>query len=67
MPKLGNVEYLADATGVATHVRCPLVNEWIEDVECMENQGLASAFIPARFKLREDWLDICRSCPFRNY
>ena len=35
MAFLGNVEYKPDSNGVAEYVKCPLVDDWIEPVDCM--------------------------------
>ena len=67
MPMLGNVEYIADERGTAEKVKCPLVDDWIQDIDCMENQGIASPYIPERFKQKENWKAICEACPFRDY
>lgn len=67
MPKYGNVEYIADESGIAERVKCPLVDDWIEDIDCMENQGIAESYIPERFKRKKNWKEICKKCPFRDY
>lgn len=67
MPRLGTVEYLVNERGVATRIKCPLVDDWIEDVDCMENQCLPPEFIPERFKALENWKEVCDRCPFRDY
>jgi hypothetical protein len=38
---LKNVEYRPDETGTAAEVKCPLVDNWITPVDCMENQEIA--------------------------
>ena len=50
MAYLGNIEYEPDEFGVAVRVKCPLVDTWIDPVDCMENQGNNEAAIPERFK-----------------
>lgn len=67
MAFLGNVEYKPDLDGVAESVKCPLVDDWIDPIDCMENQDIKAEHIPARFKGKPDWKDICNACPFRNY
>ena len=67
MPRHGKVEYIADESGTAVRVKCPLVDDWIGDIDCMENQGIADAAIPERFKKKPNWKDICEQCPFRDY
>ena len=67
MAFLGNVEYRPDENGVASSVKCPLEDSWIDPVDCMENQEVIESSIPARFKVKPDWEKICESCPFRDY
>ena len=67
MAFLGNVEYRPDENGIAASVKCPLVDSWIDPVDCMENQEVIESNIPARFKVKPDWRKICESCPFRDY
>ena len=44
MAFLGNVEYRPDETGTAASVKCPLVDDWTDPIDCMENQaGSASS------------------------
>lgn len=67
MAYLGNIEYEPDEFGVAVRVKCPLVDTWIDPVDCMENQGNNEAAIPERFKHKQGWWEICKQCPFRDY
>lgn len=62
-----NIEYIPDEHGTATKVKCPLVDDFIEDVDCMENQEVSEKFIPEKFKKKGDWQNICMQCPFRDY
>ncbi len=61
------IEYIPDQNGVAEKVKCPLVDNWVSDIDCLENQSVAESCIPARFKEKKDWQSICRQCPFRDY
>lgn len=61
------IEYIPDENGVAAKVKCPLVDSFIEDIDCLENQDISQNSIPGRFKVKPDWKEICESCPFRNY
>lgn len=61
------VEYIPNKNGIAEQVKCPMVNDWISDADCLDNQSVAEQFIPARFKEKADWKSICRQCPFRDY
>ena len=67
MMKYGNVEYIPDENGTAELVKCPLVDDWVSSIDCMENQGVIESAIPARFKQKPDWREICERCPFRDY
>lgn len=67
MPKLNDVEYIADENGIAEKVKCPLVDDWIKDIDCMENQSVIDSAIPERFKKKKNWQEICQKCPFRDY
>ena len=44
--KYHGVEYIPDETGTADSVKCPLVDNWITPIGCMENQDIAEPFIP---------------------
>ncbi len=61
------VEYRPDESGTAEQVKCPLVDDWIEPIDCMENQGVIESAIPKRFKQKSNWAEICEKCPFRDY
>lgn len=63
----GNVEYIPDETGTAEKVKCPLIDDWISPDDCMENQEVIDSAIPAIYKQKPNWKEICKKCPFRNY
>lgn len=67
MAFLSNVEYKPNENGIAASVRCPPVDEWTDPVDCMENQKVIESSIPARFKVKPNWKEICEACPFRDY
>ncbi len=53
-------------------VLCPLVDRDINDYECIENRDCVDGVIrlsslPERFKQKEDFLDICKNCPWHHY
>ncbi len=53
-------------------VLCPLVNEWIEDVDCIENQDCVHLVIkedtlPQKYKNFSDWREICQKCKYHEY
>ena len=54
------------------HVMCPLVDEEIEDIDCIENSSavdkiLKEDSVPERFKEKPDWKEICRKCKWHDY
>ena len=36
-------------------ITCPLIDNLISPVDCMENQDLKEESIPEKFKKKEDW------------
>lgn len=53
-------------------VLCPLVDEKIEDIDCIENRDVAEGLIsekhmPERFTKKPDWKSICKKCEWHNY
>jgi len=48
-------------------VRCPLVDEMIEAIDCIENRDLKESSIPIKFKKKENWKTICEKCEYYNY
>lgn len=46
---------------------CPLIDKNIDFVDCMENRDTKDASIPAEFKVKSNWKDICQNCPFQKY
>lgn len=36
-PNFKGVEYIPDERGTARKVKCPLINDWLEDIDCMES------------------------------
>lgn len=67
MAYLGNVEYRPDKNGTAESVKCPLVDDWTDPADCMENQEVRDEAIPIRFRQKKNWKEICEACPFRDY
>ena len=67
MPFWGKVEYRPVENGIAEFVKCPLVDDWVAPIDCLENQDIREESIPARFKVKPDWKEICNACPFRDY
>lgn len=61
------VEYIPDENGVAVQVKCPLVDQFIEAIECIENTSVAETSVPDQYKKKPDWKHICQKCPFRDY
>jgi hypothetical protein len=53
-------------------VRCPLVDEVIDDIECIETSDavkeiLKEESVPSKFKAKSNWKDICKQCKYHNY
>lgn len=48
-------------------ILCPLVDREIDIVDCMENTMIRDECIPAEYKIKSDWKEICESCPYRDY
>ncbi len=57
---------------VVTEVFCPLVDEVIENIDCIENRDCVDGFIklsslPDKYKTKKDFINICKSCKWHNY
>ena len=48
-------------------ITCPLVDKKISPVDCMENRAVKDEYIPAEYKQKEGWKDICRKCKYYNF
>ena len=48
-------------------ITCPLIDNLISPVDCMENQDLKEESIPEKFKKKEDWEEICENCQYQAY
>lgn len=53
-------------------VRCPLVDDEIEDIDCIENRDVVDEVItedslPVRFRQKDNWIEICKKCKWHNY
>lgn len=53
-------------------VLCPLVDEMIEDIDCIENRDVVDGMIvesslPDKYKRKENWREICENCKWHNY
>lgn len=54
------------------NVMCPLVDEEIPNIDCIENTdavdgAIKKDTIPDRFKRKPGWEDICRKCKWHEY
>ena len=52
-------------------IKCPLTDEIIEDISCIEVRDvvddiIAESFITNEYKSKENWKDICKKCKFHN-
>jgi len=53
-------------------ILCPLVDEEIEDIDCIENRDIVDEMLsekgmPLKFKQKKDWREICKNCKWHNY
>ena len=53
-------------------VMCPLVEEEIESIDCIENSDavdgtLRKNSVPERFKGKPGWEEICKKCKWHGY
>lgn len=53
-------------------VKCPLADEMIENIDCIENADAVDGVlkmdkVPERFKKKADWATICKNCKWHNY
>ena len=46
---------------------CPLINEKISPVDCMENQDLKDSCVPEKFKISPEWRKVCEKCEYYDY
>ena len=49
------------------YIFCPLVDEKIDCVDCMENRYTCDSSIPEKYKRKKDWKDICNNCGYSEY
>lgn len=54
------------------YVFCSLVDEMIEDIDCIENRDvvdgmLVESSLPDKYKRKENWREICANCKWHNY
>lgn len=60
-----------DSSGV-DHVLCPLIDDYIEDIECLENRAvvdreLIEKSMPEKYKKKRAWRGVCANCQWHNY
>lgn len=48
-------------------IECPLVDGKIRIDDCMENREIKEECIPAKFKQKENWQEICKKCKYYDY
>lgn len=53
-------------------VMCPLVDQRIENIDCIENSDAVDGIIkkeavPQRFKQKPGWEQICEKCKWHGY
>lgn len=52
-------------------ISCPLVDASITSADCIENVDVVDGLIveesmPDKYKVKEDWKEICRKCKFHE-
>lgn len=48
-------------------VFCPLLDDYITPVDCMENREIREESIPEKFKQKSNWKELCENCKYREY
>lgn len=48
-------------------ILCPLVNEKIDIVDCMENRDTREESIPKKYKIKKNWKEICKKCKYHEF
>ena len=53
-------------------VYCPLVNEKIQNIECITNTSCVDDMLnisnmPEKFRQKEDYKAVCQNCKWHNY
>lgn len=53
-------------------ILCPLVDDVIEDIDCIENRDVINEMIveealPDKYKKKSNWKEICKNCKWHNY
>lgn len=46
---------------------CPLVDDKIDIVDCMENRDIKDEYIPEKYKKKDNWKEICNGCKYQKY
>lgn len=46
---------------------CPLVDGFIDVVDCMENRDTREQNIPGKYKIKKDWKEICKNCEYQDF
>ena len=54
------------------HVLCPLIDDFIEDIDCLENRAVADRELiergmPEKYKQKKNWRGICIACKWHYY
>jgi hypothetical protein len=62
-----DIEYIPNEKGIPEKVKCPLVDDFIENYECIETSDLNPYTIRSKFIKKENYREICEACPFHGY
>lgn len=57
---------------MVSEVFCPLVDEIITDIDCIENRDIVDGMftmscLPDKYKEKKDFMEICKNCKWHNY
>ncbi len=57
---------------MADNVFCPLVDDTIEDIDCIENRDavdriIVESSVPMKYKKKADWKEICKKCKYHEW
>ena len=53
-------------------VVCPLIDEEIEEIECIENRDCIDGIVseeslPKKYMIKDGWKDICKKCKYHSF
>lgn len=48
------------------NIVCPLIDDMITPIDCMENRDIKDIYIPDKYKVKENWKEICENCKYHK-